>query len=575
MRVIRSNQRTIGVGARLDALARLVTTSEDRLPQSALDPAREVLRRAAARFGMSAEHTVVILGGATGVGKSSLFNALVGIGLSPVAVRRPTTTSAIACVWEADRLAEAKPLLDRLGVEERQQLTRDSALDRSLVRDALAGLVLVDLPDHDSAVREHQAEVDQAVGLADVVVWITDPQKYADASWHDRYLKALSHHADIMLIVLNQTDRLPAEAVPECTADLIRLVEADGLTGVPVIPVSARTREGLDELRRQLTERVSGRRAAADRLAADVARIAERLAPLLVAETQPEQHQDGDDVLVSDEARAEVMDGLRAAAGVSSLADAVSERIAMRGQVAVATPLRALGTLRDFGDGGGRGVGQAGTRRNANSGAGRARAAANPHGAADGASGARALRDLVRAATDPVTEVPAPVPLDRAALDTVLTRLADATTKPLPPDWARALRDRIMATRRPLADRVDAALAASEIDARPPTRRALIQSAHAVLLALAALWVVLAFVPGIPDALAAVLAALFLLGSIVLDATARKAARRNAVTAGRIAVGQLSVELAAVARDELFGPITDELSRYRSALADFEVVRGH
>lgn len=571
MRVIRGNQRTIGVGARLDALARLVTTAEDRLPQSALDPAREVLRRAAARFGMSAEHTVVILGGATGVGKSSLFNALVGIGLSPVAVRRPTTTSAIACVWEADRLAEARPLLDRLGVEERQQLTRDSALDRSAVRDALAGLVLVDLPDHDSAVREHQAEVDQAVGLADVLVWVTDPQKYADASWHDRYLKALAHHADIMFIVLNQTDRLPAEAVPECTADLIRLVEDDGLTGVPVIPVSARTQEGLDELRRQLTERVSGRRAAADRLAADVDRVAERLAPLLVTDGAPEQ-QNGDEMFISEEARAEVMDGLRAAAGVSSLADAISERIAVTGQAAVGTPLRALRRLHEIGNGS-RAAAQGGTRRGAS--AGTTRAATDSRRAADGASGARVLRDLVRAATDPSTEVPAPVPLDRAALDTVLTRLADATAKPLPTDWSRALRDRIMATRRPLADRVDAALAASEIDARPPIRRALIQSTHAVLLTLAALWVVLAFVPGIPEALAAVLAALFLLGSVVLDGAARRAARRNAVTAGRVAVGQLSVELAAVAQDELFSPIGDELARYRSALADFEVVQGH
>lgn len=567
MRVIRGNQRTIGVGARLDALARLVDTAEDRLPQTALDPAREVLRRAAARFGMSAEHTVVILGGATGVGKSSLFNALVGIGLSPVAVRRPTTTAAIACVWEADRLAEAKPLLDRLGVEERQQLTRDSALDRSAVRDPLAGLVLVDLPDHDSAVREHQAEVDQAVGLADVLVWITDPQKYADASWHDRYLKALAHHADIMLIVLNQTDRLPAEAVAECTADLIRLVEADGLTGVPVIPVSARTREGLDELRRQLTERVSGRRAAADRLAADVDRVADRLAPLLVSEGQPEQ-QDGDETFISEEARTDAMDGLRAAAGVSSLADAVSERISVRGQAAVATPLRALRTLREFGDGS-RAIGRTGTRRSTSTGP----STSAPRGGADSASNSRALRDLVRAATDPATEVPAPVPLDRAALDTVLTRLADATTRPLPTDWARALRDRIMTTRRLLADRVDTALAASEIDAQPPTRRALVQSTHAVLLALAALWVVLAFLPGIPDALAASLAALFLLGSVVLDIAARHAARRNAATAGRIAVGQLSVELAAVAQDELFGPINNELARYRSALADFEVVR--
>lgn len=559
MRVIRGNQRTLGVGARLDALARLVGTVEDRVPQPALEPARDVLRRAATRFGMSAEHTVVILGGATGVGKSSLFNALVGIGLSPVAVRRPTTTQAIACVWEADRLAEARPLLDRLGVEQRRQLTRDSALDRSSVRDALAGLVLVDLPDHDSAVREHQIEVDQAVGLADVVVWVTDPQKYADASWHDRYLKALAHHADVMLIVLNQIDRLPPEAVAECTADLVRLVEQDGLAGVPVIPVSARTREGLDELRRRLTERVSDRRAAADRLAADVDRVAERLAPMLVAATAPEQ--DDGEAAIPDEARAETMDGLRAAAGVSSLADAVSERIAIRGQAAVSTPLRTLRLLRALG------TAAAGTGH-----AGSAGTAAAERHATDAASGG-SLRDLVRAATDPVGETPAPVPVDRAALDTVLSRLSDAVSAPLPPDWARALRGRITGNRRKVAERIDAALTASEIDARPPTRRALVQAAHVTLLALAALWVVLCFLPGFPQALAIALAALCLLGSVVLDATARRKARQSAGTAGRVAVGQLSVELAAVAQDELFGPIVEELSRYRSALADFKTVR--
>ena len=572
MRVIRSNQRTIGVGTRLDALARLVRTAEDRLPAPALDPARDVLRRAADRFGMSAEHTVVILGGATGVGKSSLFNCLVGIGLSPVAVRRPTTTAAIACVWEADRLAEAKPLLDRLGVEERQQLTRDSALDRSVVRDALAGLVLVDLPDHDSAVREHQAEVDQAVGLADVLVWVTDPQKYADASWHDRYLKALSHHADIMLIVLNQIDRLPAEAVAECAADLTRLVEQDGLTGVPVIPVSARTKEGVDELRRRLTDRVSGRRAAADRLAADVDRVVERLTPLLVADSQATAQEDGSEATIPDEVRAEVMDGLRAAAGVSSLADAVSERIAVRGQSAVATPLRALRFLRELGDGAGS-VSRTGTRRGG-AGSGAARGVGDRRGP-DSASAARTLRDLVRVATDPVTEIPAPVPLDRAALDTVLSRLADSVTAGLPTDWARTLRGRIQGSRRTLADRIDAALDASELDARPPSRRILIQTVHATLLAFAAASVAAAFLPGFPHLLGAVLAVLFTLGSVGLDQVARRTVRRNAVTAGQYAVGQLSVELAAVAQDELFGPISDELGRYRTALADFEAVRDH
>jgi GTPase Era involved in 16S rRNA processing len=555
MRVIRANQHTVGVGARLDALIRLVAAAEDRLPAASLEPPRDILRRAADRFGMSAEHTVVVLAGPTGAGKSSLFNCLVGIGLSPVAVRRPTTTAAIACVWEADRLSEATPLLDRLGVAERRQLTRDSALDRSAVRDALAGLVLVDLPDHDSAVREHQAEVDQAVAQADVVVWVTDPQKYADASWHDRYLKALVHHADVMMIVLNQVDRLPREAVATCTADLTRLVEEDGLTGVRVIPVSARTKEGVDELRRELTERVSGRRAAAERLAADVDRIAERLGPLLLPMgEEPAQQQtggDGADNAVSDDVRAEAMEGLRAAAGVSSLADAISRRMAARDQAAVSSPLRRL----------------AGLWRRA------LRGDDGPAGR--GTSGSRTLRDLIRLATGPMAEMPGPVPVDRAALETVLNRLAGAMTGRLPEDWARALRAQILTNRGVLAERVDAALAACELDVRAPGRRLPVRLSHAALLALAAAGIgLLSAVRGLGP-IGVAMAAAGLIGTWILDAAARSAQVRAAAAAGQVAVGRLSVELSAVAQDTLFAPISQELTRYQTALADFAVLQSH
>ena len=225
--------------------------------------------------------------------------------------------------------------------------------------------------------------------------------------------------------------------------------------------------------------------------------------------------------------------------------------------------LRLLRELVDPGAGAGSGGGGgAGTS---------ARGAADRSGT-DGSSGA-SLRDLVRAATDSDGDAPAPVPVDRAALETVLSRLSDAVTAPLPPDWARALRNQITGSRRKVADRIDAALAASEIEARPPSRRLLVQTGHVALLALTALWVVLCFVPGFPEVLAIVLAVLSLLGSLALDLVARRKARETAVAAGQVAVGQLSVELAAVAQDELFGPIGEELSRYRSALADFKAVR--
>jgi hypothetical protein len=47
-------------------------------------------------------------------------------------------------------------------------------------------------------------------------VWVTDPQKYADAALHDRYLRRLNGHGDAMLMVLNQADRLDDAALRAC-----------------------------------------------------------------------------------------------------------------------------------------------------------------------------------------------------------------------------------------------------------------------------------------------------------------------------------------------------------------------
>ena len=44
--------------------------------------------------------------------------------------------------------------------------------------------------------------------LVDVFVWVTDPQKYADARLHDEFVSLMSHHDAVTLGVLNQSDRL-------------------------------------------------------------------------------------------------------------------------------------------------------------------------------------------------------------------------------------------------------------------------------------------------------------------------------------------------------------------------------
>ena len=113
----------------------------------------------------------------------------------------------------------------------------------------MRGVVLLDLPDHDSTEVSHHLEVDRLVQLADLMVWVLDPQKYADAAVHDRYLAPLATHREVMLVVLNHVDTVPAGRLESMLADVRRLLDADGLTGVPVIATSARTGQGMDELR--------------------------------------------------------------------------------------------------------------------------------------------------------------------------------------------------------------------------------------------------------------------------------------------------------------------------------------
>ena len=100
---------------------------------------------------------------------------------------------------------------------------------------ALDGLVLLDLPDHDSVRLEHRLEVDRLVGLVDVLVWVLDPEKYADAAVHDRYLAPLAGHAGVLLVVLNQVDRLDAVAAKECLTDLRALLDREGLAATPLL----------------------------------------------------------------------------------------------------------------------------------------------------------------------------------------------------------------------------------------------------------------------------------------------------------------------------------------------------
>src|SRR4051812_34810716 len=260
---------------RLDALAKFLRLVDPYLPDADLVAAHTLVERAGTRLALSRDHTVVALAGSTGSGKSSLFNALARLKLSPVGVRRPTTGVAHACVWGP--LEPANQLLDWIGVLPRQRFIRESALDGD-DEAALRGLVLLDLPDFDSIERGHRLEVDRLLGLVDQVVWVVDPQKYGDRILHNAYLKQFRAHGDITIVVLNQADRLSTQDTEVVLTDLKRLLDEDGLGTAPVLATSAKQPGMLTELRERLEKTVAERQAALRRLSGDIDQVSEHLA---------------------------------------------------------------------------------------------------------------------------------------------------------------------------------------------------------------------------------------------------------------------------------------------------------
>ena len=264
---------------RLNAVARLVQIGSARGGQEGFDPglladAEALLARAGERLRLSAHHTIVVLAGGTGSGKSSLFNQLAGAHFSPVGVLRPVTTEPHACAWGMEG---AGPLLDWLGIQPRRRYARSSALEEG--ERALTGLLLVDLPDHDSVVSGGSAEVSRLVAQADLMVWVLDPQKYADAAVHSGYLVPMAGHSSVIAAALNQADLLTPEQAEDCVADLRRLLDAEGLQDARVVVTSAISEAGVADLRRALMETVIARQAALQRISADVDAVAARFVP--------------------------------------------------------------------------------------------------------------------------------------------------------------------------------------------------------------------------------------------------------------------------------------------------------
>jgi GTP-binding protein EngB required for normal cell division len=554
-----------GLPDRLTALSRLIEMASARagtggVSEDLLGTAEALVSRADERLRLSAGHTVVALAGGTGGGKSSIFNYLAGADFSAVGVTRPVTRDAHACVWGADG---SGPLLEWLGVPRRYRYSRGSALDGG--ETSLNGLILLDLPDHDSVFGEASDQVGKLIGMADLMVWVLDPQKYADASVHRHYLVPLASHSEVIAVVLNQADLLSDAEVEECASDLRRLLDSEGLHGASLVVTSAVTGSGLDRLRKLLTETVSERRASNARISADLDDIAAEFAPYAdKPETAPAaQGRPPAAAAVGQDVRhvpagvvAQLVDAFARSAGVSAVADTLQSARELRALDYVGWPVAWLVE---------RLTGRDPTRK---------------------------IR-LGRLWAEVKSMASGPSDAQQAEIDHALTRLADEVGPPLPMPWAQTTRTAV----RSRADQIPAALGTAMTESLPdedkiPVWWRLIGGLQGLLLGgvvVSLAWILALLIFGVFHA-ASNVPRLFsdasllpwiivLLGAFLLLGWLTAAGSRNVVRAAaeqenERAQETMRAKIGEVAREMVISPVEQELAEYGRFRDEYRVVAG-
>jgi hypothetical protein len=181
---------------------------------------------------------LVVVGGSTGAGKSTLVNSLLGERATRPGVLRPTTRSPVLVHHPLDGRWFAServlPALARVtGDDPHPGAGPGGAAVRLVASGSLPrGLALLDAPDVDSVETANRVLAAQLLSAADLWLFVTTAARYADAVPWDLLHDAARRHAQVALVV----DRVDPGADAVVT-DLRRMMDEAGLPDAPLFAV--------------------------------------------------------------------------------------------------------------------------------------------------------------------------------------------------------------------------------------------------------------------------------------------------------------------------------------------------
>jgi hypothetical protein len=195
------------------------------------------------RLGRLDAPLLVVVGGSTGAGKSTLVNSLVRVPVSPAGVLRPTTRAPVLVCHPDDMpwFTEAN-LLPGLGRTQGRPTETESL--RVVSAQALTpGLAFLDAPDIDSVVVANRALAVQLLAAADLWLFVTTAARYADAVPWEMLQTARNRGTAIALVL----DRVPPGAADSIGPHLTGMLRAHNLGGAPlfVLPETRLDGQGL------------------------------------------------------------------------------------------------------------------------------------------------------------------------------------------------------------------------------------------------------------------------------------------------------------------------------------------